>query len=353
MPDSSKNEGETSKNSAVAEAQEQTARPSLQLAATATPQPRSHKPLRSKSEAPKSAPVLIGPVNRAPLPSEMSYEPPSEPIERIFIPKSELEAWLQSTAKGTIRGSSAPLQMQTMVDDKGRPVKGAPTWSTAMVVAAREQKAHNERHRIRVIIFWALVSFFAIIGYAWYAIQRVRATRFQRHQEKLQSSIAMFPKNPYEYNERQRMAFARNYWRRFNIRNITLLVTSVLTSLGVARWHRARRAQMQKRKSLAYWMWTAGAGFLAILWGVYVVKQSQRPVIISAARRNPVLRGFLYIGGILLVYLFFYIYRLKKRKSKKQKMLDEWRKKKHMQTMQKAKDLHGPLKPLSMPPPGK
>ncbi len=200
------------------------------------------------------------------------------------------------------------------------------------------QNDEDERRKMRIAMFWVVVCAVVMVGYAFYSMDQVRKNRRLHHEQKMQQAVAMFPRNPYEYNERQRKAYATNYWRRFNIRNITLLCVSILGSIAVTHWHRKRRAMILKRKTVAFWMWSCLAGLLGVAWGVYVFKQGQKPLV-SKIKRNPFTRGLLYIGCILLVALVFYIYRLGKRKSKKQAMLEAWRRKKHVQMMQKARDI--------------
>ncbi len=298
------------------------------------------------------------PRKRASPPKRVS--PKSSEKSHAVIPKSRgspQSSPKSKSASGKSKGSELPA---TEVQSDNRPISGvgspimvynAPTSEAATEITTLEEEAMEDRRRMRIAIFWILVAMVGMVGYAFYAMDQVRATRRMRHEQKLREAVQMFPRNPYEYNERQRRFYARNFWRRFNIRNIALLCVSTLGSLWVARWHRMRRVMLQRRKTLAFWMWTAGAGLLAVMWGVYAFKQSQTPVVIKAVKRNPYLRAFLYIGTILIIGLGLYVYRLRKRKSKKQAMLDAWRKKKHEQHMQKARDIrYRDMKPLEMKP---
>ena len=190
------------------------------------------------------------------------------------------------------------------------------------------------------LLFWIyLAAAILMVGYAWLSIDRIRMARYLTRQEKLERVIEVFPKNPYEYNERQRLAHATNLWRRFNFRNLSLLCGSCVTSLLLARWHRRRQVMLMRRKTLLFWFWTCGAGMVGVLWGSYVFKEACERPLLSGVYRDRQARAFLYLGLILLLALMLYAYGLKNRETKSQKMLKAWRKKKHEQMMKKPSDL--------------
>ncbi len=226
-----------------------------------------------------------------------------------------------------------------------------PTWSNRLMMH-RLRGDGSLRLALLVIVVFAL----GMVWYAWHAIEQMRLMRAARHEQKLRTAISMFPRNPYEYNQRQRLARARHWFTRLNMRSFAFLGASSLTSVYMAHWHRQRRAQMIKRKSVLFWGWTAAAGMVGVAWGAYMFKVSRQPTIIRTVKRNPVLRGFLYIGSIIVVSLLFYIYRLSHRKPRKQRILEAWRKRKHERHAKRAKEIRWQdvkHAPMQMPPPGR
>ena len=222
---------------------------------------------------------------------------------------------------------------------------------TPSQLAEVEEEAVEDRRRLRMALFWILVCAIAMGAYAMYAMEKIKKNIKNTHDQKMREVASLFPKNPYEYNERQRKVYAKNFWRRFNFRNLFLLGVSIMAALLVARWHRIRRVQIHRRKTIFFWMWTFLAGFMAVCWSVYIAKRAQDPIIVKQIKRNPYLRAFLYVGSILLVSLLFYAYKLKNRKSKKQLFLEKWRARKHEAWANKAKDVrYQDLKPMKMDP---
>ncbi len=229
-----------------------------------------------------------------------------------------------------------------------------PTTTTSATIATIEEEAAEDRRKMKLALIWVVISFIGMGLYTMHAVDRIRLTRRQHHEEKMQVAVGMFPTNPYEYNRRQRLSYAKNMWRRFNFRSIAILCVSTVASLFVAHWHRQRRAMLQKRKTVAFWLWTAIAGIVSLAWGMYIFKQSRQPIVIKQIKRNPYLRAFLYLGSIAVAGLGLYAYRLSKRKPRKQRILEEWRKRKEKQTMKKAQDIrYQDIKPFKMDPLGK
>ncbi len=301
----------------------------------------------------------LAPTKRAP-PQIRRTDPP--PVK--VVPSDEVERDEEREKSDGKTGGLTPAGMRlasdmpraSKVGSKPRIGSGSTLYvhggdePTASELAAVEEEAIEDRRRLRMALFWILVCSIAMGAYAFYAMDKIRKNIRTQHEQKMREVAAMFPKNPYEYNERQRKTYAKNFWRRFNFRNLALLGSAIMSALFVARWHRMRRVQMHRRKTIAFWIWTFVAGLLGVSWGVYIFKQSQTPIIVKQIKRNPYLRAFLIIGSILLVSLSFYAYKLKNRKSKKQMYLEKWREKKHKAMMNKAKDIrYQDLKPMEGP----
>ncbi len=277
----------------------------------------------------------VGPMNKDPLASRAKVPPPLTAPEPQGYHRTDLLL--------------SPLQ----VFQSPSPTSSEPPQSAGLTLP--EVGVHVDDANNSVAIYVLIVGTMAMLAYAWYTIDQVKMTRAQRNEQHLQQAIASFPKNPYEYNERQRLSFARNRWRRFNIRNLSLLCGSSIGTLLLSRWHRKRRVALQRRKTVTFWIATAMAGLLGVGWGAYMFKQSSQPVLIKTIRRNPVLRGFLYIGIMAVISLLYYSYMLFQKKSRRQKMLEAWRKKKWERGMEKAqerRDPQMPARPLEMKRPG-
>ncbi len=294
----------------------------------------------------------IGPINRSIIPNRNS-PPATAPDPK---PKDEgareSPKVIPSRIPSSKPRSPSPKSQSPIASRHQTPQAPSSAMSSVQPTATGDDDVAYRR-----TMFWVGIMLLGMLAYVWYTVDQVRMNRIQGQEENLQKAIAMFPKNPYEYNERQRAFYAVNYWRRFNIRNISILGGSILSAMLLARWHRKRRAFLQRRKTLVYWAWTMGAGMLGILWGAYIVKKSQQNIL-TQTYRNPMGRALLIIGCILLASILLFAYRLRKRKGKKQKMLEEWRMKKHRDTMRKPQDLQRvqqvrAIKPVAMPPPGK
>ncbi len=284
---------------------------------------RKESPLKNGARTKEKRP--IGPMNKEHVASKAKVEPPSRAPEPQGYHRTDLLSPLQAFE------SPYPTSSETL----------------------ESQEVDNPYNSMA--IYGIIVGTMAILAYAWYAVDQVRITRAQRAEQHMQQVIASFPKNPYEYNQRQRLSFAKNRWRRFNIRNLSLLGGSAIGTLLLSRWHRMRRVALQRRKTVTFWIATAMAGIVGVGWGAYMFKQSSQPVIIKTFKRNPVLRGFLYIGAMAVVSLIYYSCMLYQRKSHKQKILEAWRKKKWERGMERAqerRDPQMPARPLEMKRPG-
>ncbi len=284
-------------------------------------------------------------------PPVRSSPPISSSVSQLPLSSSPISSQKASSQKTL---SKAKKKEQEQVVRSGSALYVHEDRPSTSGITKLEEDAVEDRRRLRMALFWILVCAIAMSTYVFYKMDQIKRNIKTQHEQKMKEVAAMFPRNPYEYNERQRKTYAKNFWRRFNFRNLAILAFSIMGALLVARWHRIRRVQMQRRKTVAFWLWTFLAGLLAVSWSVYIAKTSQQPIIVKQIRRNPYLRAFLYIGTILLVSLLFYAYKLKNRKSKKQILIEKWRQKKHQQMDRKAKDIrYRDLKPMKMDPLGK
>ncbi len=206
-------------------------------------------------------------------------------------------------------------------------------------------------------MFWVMImTSVGAVLYMMYTLQEIRWKRAERAQKNLELAIEQFPKNPVEYNYRQMQSFrSGETWRRFNYRNLAILAGTSVSFTLMTRWHHKRQEMLARRKTLSFWLWTCGAGLVGTIYGVYLIRKSTAPQILKEIRRNPAARGFLYIGAILLVSMVMYIYMLSGRKSKRQKILEAWRKKKHMQMIEPKAKRQDPTdvfnKPIEMDSP--
>ncbi len=237
--------------------------------------------------------------------------------------------------------SVAPPQLPTPPLSPLSPAAASTPVPSHPPLQVAEDKEEEEKTGLRFgLLFWIyLAMMILMVGYAWLSIDRIRMARYLTRQENLEQVIEVFPKNPYEYNERQRLAHTTNLWRRFNFRNLSLLCGSCITSLLLAWWHRRRQVMLMRRKTLFFWFWTCGAGMVSILWGSYIFRVAYQQPLLSGIYRDRRARALLYLGLILLLALMLYAYRLRNRATKSQKMLKAWRKKKHEQMMKKQSDL--------------
>ncbi len=220
----------------------------------------------------------------------------------------------------------------------------APTTNVASSQAPESAVAPEDPQQ-SAKLFALAMAFIAVLGYMLFSLQEIRWQRTERAQENLEKAIRQFPKNPSDYNVRQLEQFrAGTGWRRFNFRNIGILAGASLASLLVARWHRKRREFIARRKSLAFWLWTMGAGFFGVLWGVYMIKRATGPErYLKMIRRNPTIRALFIIGLIILVSLCAFVFKLSRRKTKKEKMMQEWRNRKHREMMAKRDIYNKPM----------
>ncbi len=183
-----------------------------------------------------------------------------------------------------------------------------------------------------------------------YLMQDLRWKRAKRAQQNLETAIRQFPKNPVEYNDRQMEAFRTGEgWRRFNYRNLAILAGTSISLPLVMRWHHRRQEMLAKRKTLIFWMWTLGAGLAGSVYGVYLIRKHSSPPILKQITRNPTARGFLYISVILVVALAIYAYLLSERRSRRQKILEAWRRKKHQQMMYPKEKAPDPMEVFNQP----
>ncbi len=332
--------------------------------ATALPRPGQ---AQSPAPAPASAPAQQPPAPQKALSSPISSSgPQSSPISSGSSPvssgsrgfsKPASGSGSRSTSGGTTASRSALSSPPPVSKPKVRVVGslGSDEEEPQKATLASVEAEYAEDHRrMKLALLWIVIVMIGMGAYAMYSVDKVRMTRRLRHEEKLQAAVQMFPTNPYEYNRRQRMAYAKRAWRRFNIRNIVLLCVSTMGSLYAARWHRTRRVMLHKRKTVAFWLWTSVAGVFSVGWGAYLLKQSQQPVVIRQIKRNPYLRAFLYLGSIMVAGLSLYAYRVSRRKPKKQRILEAWRKRKHEKMAKKAEDVkYQDMKPFKMAPLGK
>ncbi len=321
--------------------------------------PPGPPPLRQAPTPRQPPPAARGRPPRAPGPSQAPPPPP--------VPAASKLASILAVSKGgrhslSVSGSGSssssaggrrPRRPGSFHAGSGSSLYPDERTATELKLAQVEEEAEQDRRKLKIALFWIMICLIGFTVYAMHAMDEIRRNVGVRHEQKVAAVAAMFPKNPYEYNERQRRAYAKNFWRRFNFRNLSILGVATIGSIYVAKWHRQRRVQIHKRKTIAFWLWTAVSGIIAIAWGVYIVKKSQTPIIVKQVKRNPVLRGFLYIGSILVVALSWYAYRISLRKSKKQIYVEKWRKKKAEQTMKKMKDKPFYFKPFKMDPLGK
>ncbi len=200
-------------------------------------------------------------------------------------------------------------------------------------------------------VFWVMImATMVAILYMMYIMQEVRWRRAERGQQNLELAIQQFPKNPVEYNYRQMQSFrSGDTWRRFNYRNLAILAGTSVSFTLMTRWHHKRQEMLARRKTLSFWLWTCGAGLVGTVYSVYLIRKSTGPQLLKEIRRNPAARGFLYIGAIVLVSMVIYVYMLSGRKSKRQKILEAWRKKKHMKMMEPKSKRPDPTEVFNKP----
>ena len=160
-----------------------------------------------------------------------------------------------------------------------------------------------------------------VAAFAVFQANRLGHLRTTMNQKQLESAIDMFPKNPLEYNIRQRMQFiesSNSMWRRFNFRAIGALGACVTVGATLKLWHRKRRTMILRRKSLFFWAFTTAAAFLLAFWGGYMMKRgTATQQIVQQIRRNPFLRAIVYLAMIMTVGLLLMMGRIFLTKPKK------------------------------------
>ncbi len=306
----------------------------------------SSSPAKEQQPPPPKRPV--GPINRSVLPSRAS--PPKKPP----TPKVTEDV-----------GDPPPYPRNPSPPPSGEkpnyvipPGARSPPKSASLSLAPSSQASSAAPDPSARAKMNAVAAFLVLLAaYALFAMERSRREAVARQEAGLERAITAFPKDPYDYNQRQRAAFAAGSgWRRFNFRNISILGGSVLSTLLVVRWHRRRRELLQLRTTLVYWAWTVAAGLFGLGWGFYVIKKSQESLV-KKAYRNPTTRALLIIGLMLLVSLLIFAFKLRRRKTKKERMMEEWRSRKHREAMLAKKDGGGAglslqaFKPLKNTPP--
>lgn len=197
--------------------------------------------------------------------------------------------------------------------------------------AAQIEEEYNSK--FRVVIFLVTFAAAGIAMYGYYQVTQLGMARRQIVNKNLEAAVKQFPKSPLEYNMKQRVRAAAVSWRRFNFRNIAIFCSTISSSMLVAKWHRSRRLQIQKRKSIFFWAWTAAAGLLGVCGAVYLIRRNTASdIVVRAVRRNPTLRAFLYLGSIGVLGMILFAVRLRMTlHSKKRKIMREWRKRKHQE----------------------
>ncbi len=164
-----------------------------------------------------------------------------------------------------------------------------------------------------------LIGLLLCLLYALWRRAQLAEKQKELSQTSLHQKMALFPKDPMEYNFRQRLWHQMYHQRRHNFLAVGLLSLGVIGMIAIMIWHRARRVVIQKRKTIGFWVFTASAAVLAISWPIYVVyMRSPVQEAIHQVRRHPFLRFSLLLTLIIILAILLYSYfKYEKRKHKR------------------------------------
>ena len=160
----------------------------------------------------------------------------------------------------------------------------------------------------------AVCSFIALVFFVTYRADHLGRLRIKMNQKQLESAIDMFPKNPLEYNIKQRQLFIQSgnlTWRRYNFMAIGVLAICGTIGATLKVWHRKRRTVILRRKSLFFWAFTSTAASLVTFYGAYMMKRgSTGQQIMQQVNRNPAARGIVYLSGVAILGLLLMMNRI-------------------------------------------
>jgi hypothetical protein len=116
-----------------------------------------------------------------------------------------------------------------------------------------------------------------LLVYIIYDFHLMIDMHYKNANDRLSAAIKLFPKTPKEYNVRETNKYAQKYWRRYNLRAISITSGAVLTTLFLIIWHRNRTVALHRRKTWLFWGWTLSAGFLAAGYALTLAPAQQQP----------------------------------------------------------------------------
>jgi len=198
------------------------------------------------------------------------------------------------------------------------------TSSAKRILAEEREQTKAEAQKRQIII--GVVFVFLLVAYVAYTVDNAHSQSAEEASKALETKILEFPKGPMEYNLRQRIWFISSSWRRFNIRNISIFCGSLVITIALMTWHRRRRVFLQRRKTIFFWAWTVTAMVAGFAWSFYMMRKQKgaKTQLQRLVHGDPFLRFATTLGGILVLSMVLYIWRLKhfrKKLTRKEKLV--------------------------------
>ncbi len=145
--------------------------------------------------------------------------------------------------------------------------------------------------------------------YAQTKLAQLAEKRKGLSEQELQAKLELFPRHPLEYNMRQRLWHQVSYGRRHNFMAIGIFSLSIVILTFAMIVHRYRRVAIQKRKTVAFWIWTFLAMFVSVCYPVYIMKTRQPVrVVYHEFKTSPHLRFSLILTTIIVAGMLLYSY---------------------------------------------
>ncbi len=201
----------------------------------------------------------------------------------------------------------APMGLQATLGSGGSQVGSvgsAGTGSTGPVTNPYRNQDNGKFFFVFFLIF-SLVAFIA-----W--LLHVNHERSRNLAEKnLELAIRQFPKNPDEYATLEVGRYDITGWRRFNFRNIAIFSAAVVSAFTVVYWHRQKKLEQEKRRTVHFWMLTATGALVGCFYGAYMVQQTvSKPArIMRQVKSDPFARALFILGTVVMGAIVLFLLR--------------------------------------------